>query len=150
MREVAGVAENAGGVSREVLEAADGIGQESEKLRSEVDNFLLAVRDDSRERRGYERIAGGGALATLRMPGGDEVRARLKDISPGGASLDCDLPLATGGEVSVALPSTDDTISARVVRSGVAGLAVVFRQDAVNLARIEQAMDAITAVRRAA
>jgi methyl-accepting chemotaxis protein len=46
MQEVAGVAGNAGGVSREVRESADAIGREAEKLHSKVDGFLIAVRDD--------------------------------------------------------------------------------------------------------
>ena len=48
---VVGDADTAGIVSRDVLQAADAIGQETTRLRSEVEGFLVAVRD-----------AGGGRL----------------------------------------------------------------------------------------
>jgi methyl-accepting chemotaxis protein len=48
---VVGDADTAGNVSRDVLQAADAIGQETTRLRSEVEGFLVAVRD-----------AGGGRL----------------------------------------------------------------------------------------
>jgi methyl-accepting chemotaxis protein len=51
MRDVASVADSAGGVSREVLRAADAIGDQAEKLHAEVDDFLNAVRGDTRNRR---------------------------------------------------------------------------------------------------
>lgn len=78
------------------------------------------------------------------------MRAPLKDLSRGGASLDCASHLAAGHEVSVVLPGTDDAIAARAVRSGAGGLALVFRQDAAHMARVDQVLDALTAVSRAA
>jgi methyl-accepting chemotaxis protein len=150
MREVAGVAGNAGGVSRQVLRAADTIGCEAEKLRSEVTDFLLAVRDDIQERRRYERIPGRGTVASLRLPGREPISAVLKDLSRGGASLQCDLTLAVGDEVGVELPDAGGAITARAVRSGGGLLAVVFHQDAADPARVDRALDALTIASKAA
>jgi methyl-accepting chemotaxis protein len=146
MREVAGVADHAGGVSHEVLEAAGRIGHEAETLRSEVTDFLVAVGDDIGERRRYERIPGGGASVSLRVPGKDAIRAALKDLSRGGASVVCDLRLAAGDNVDIDLPNAGGPVAARVVRSGGGILALVFHQDATDLERIDRALDALTNV----
>jgi len=150
MEQVAGVADTAGGVSREVLEAADTIGREATNLRSEVDNFLATVRDDSQDRRRYERVAGRSAPVGIIVPGGTASRGTLKDLSRGGAAVVCDLTLLVGAEIDIELPNAGGAITARVVRSGGGTLAVVFHQDAAALARIDRALDAIAVKREAA
>jgi methyl-accepting chemotaxis protein len=150
MREVAGVAETAGGTSHEVLGAADTIGREADKLRSEVGDFLLAVRDDIQERRRYERVSGRGRSVRLFVPGREAITTRLNDLSRGGAALACDLQLTVGDEVGIELPDADGAIAARVVRSGAGILAVVFHQDATDLARLDRVLDALTNAQKAA
>ena len=73
--------------SREVQEAADAIGQEADKLLSEVDEFLVALCDETGDKRGYERVPGQGASVLLRIPGQAPARFVLRDISRGGAAL---------------------------------------------------------------
>jgi methyl-accepting chemotaxis protein len=94
MQDVAGVADKAGGVGYEVQDAADGIGRESERLLSEVDDFLVAIRSGSGERRSYERIPGDGASVTLRVAGQPATRATLRDLSRGGVAVLSDLDLS--------------------------------------------------------
>jgi methyl-accepting chemotaxis protein len=57
MAEVVRVADGAGGASRAVLKGADVIGHLAETLQTEVDRFLVAVRETN-ERRRYERTDG--------------------------------------------------------------------------------------------
>ncbi len=47
MQQLTAVADDAGGLSREVLQAAADIGQNAETLRAEVDRFLAATAEDS-------------------------------------------------------------------------------------------------------
>ncbi len=89
MQSVAGLADGAGRVSQEVLQAATTIGAEAGKLRVEVDQFLAAVNDDTGERRGYERVGGNGATATLRVGGRPPRQVTLSDLSRTGAALVC-------------------------------------------------------------
>jgi methyl-accepting chemotaxis protein len=56
MGQVVMVADNAGTVSKDVLAGAAAIGREAATLRTEVDQFLTAVRQDTTEER---RIANG-------------------------------------------------------------------------------------------
>ena len=150
MEHVVTVADSAGEASRDVSAGAQGIGQEAETLRNEVDQFLPAVKDDSGERRRYERIAGNGAMVGLRTRGRDPVRATLRDVSRGGAALACDWTLAAGTNVEVDLPEAGGSVTARVVRCGNGSMAVVFSGEPAVLARIDRAMDALPRLRRAA
>jgi methyl-accepting chemotaxis protein len=150
MEDVAGVADKAGGVSRDVQEAADGIGQEAEKLLSEVNGFLVALKDETGDKRGYERVPGQGASVLLRIPGQTPARVVVRDISRGGVVLLCDLSPAVGSEVGIELPNTGAAITARVTRSGNGVLALVFPHDTEELARIDRALETLTVRRQAA
>jgi PilZ domain len=86
--------------------------------------------------------AGLGGLAPLHVA--------VRDLSRGGAALECDVPLSVGVEVDVELPQSDHAVTGRVVRSEAGVLAVSFHQDPVALARIEVALDPISAARLAA
>jgi len=143
MEEVSGVAENASGVSREVLEAATDVGGQAETLRAEVDHFLVAVRDDTGERRHYERVAGRNVAAILRTSGREPTQASLQNLSRSGAALVCDLSLPPGAEVEVELPEHGIKLPARVVRAHDGALAVVFRQDPATLAKADRAIDGL-------
>jgi len=57
MQEVVGVADEAGSVSQEVLQAAAAIGQEAKTLRVKVDQFLIAVRDETGNLQQSQRLA---------------------------------------------------------------------------------------------
>ncbi|CAH2603588.1 HAMP domain-containing protein [Rhodovastum atsumiense] len=150
MRKMVGVSDQAGAVSHEVLQAAQGIGEEAARLRSEVDQFLAAVRDDSGTRRRYERISGNGTTTTLSANGRGPASVEVHDISRSGIALACDWRLPPGAEVSLAFPAAGGPIIARVVRAGEGGMALLFRQDAESLARIDRVIVAIGGGRQAA
>jgi methyl-accepting chemotaxis protein len=140
MEHVVSVAEDAGNASREVLSGAASIGGEAETLRREVDQFLLAIRSDTGDRRRYERIPGNGAGVTVQALDRD-AKATLRDLSRGGASLYSDWNLPVGTPVAVTLPSADGVANGRVVRSDGRELAIVFASDPANLARVDRAME---------
>ncbi|MFL5282544.1 MAG: hypothetical protein ACJ8AW_16540 [Rhodopila sp.] len=58
--------------------------------------------------------------------------------------------LAAGTEVTIKLANAGGPISARVVHGDDKGLALVFRQDAEALARVDHALAQFMPVRRAA
>jgi hypothetical protein len=101
MRTVADLAAGAGQVSQDVSRAATAIGQEAATFRVDVDQFLTAIRDDTRERRGYERVSGHGATVELRLPGAPGLRVVLEDLSRGGAALRYERTLAIGSQVGL-------------------------------------------------
>ena len=153
MRDVCSAAEQSGTISHTVLSAADQVANQSDGLRQEVDHFLNAVRvsQGNEERRRYERVAGAGASVQLRCGTHGTGSATLRDISLGGASLACEWPCDVGAEVLLALPGGSDMASARIVDSRDGTLAVAFRQEAANLARVTRAVEALTrSTRRAA
>jgi methyl-accepting chemotaxis protein len=149
MEHVVEVADTAGNTSRDVLSGAANIGRESETLRNEVAQFLVVVRSDTGERRRYERVSGNGTTVTLRAHGRD-VRAVLRDLSRGGASLGCELSLAAGLMVELDLPNAGGAATARVVHSDGRELGLVFGSDPANLARIDRALDALGSLSTAA
>jgi len=148
MEHVVTVAGTASTASGDVLGAAGKIGSEAASLRVEVDQFLTAVRDDTHERRRYERMDGGGVAVTLRASG-QAGSLRLRDISRGGASLDCDWALSAGTPFEVDLPG-GGSVAGRVARSGGGQVAVVFHSDADTGRRIDRTLDMLGAGRQAA
>lgn len=150
MENVAGVAENAGAVSDKVSDAAANIAGEAETLRTEVDQFLTAVRDDTGERRRYERLPGNGTVAIIRADNRPATKSVVVDMSRGGVALECDWQLAAGSEMELDLPGAPGTVTARVVRSADNVLAVVFKQDTATLALVDKAYAMLDAGRSAA
>ena len=150
MEAVSGLADGAGKVSQEVLEAAVTIGREAGTLQTEVDQFLVAVRDDSGERRQFERLAANGAAAMLRVPGSSPLRVALKDLSGGGAAVFCDQVLAPGTTVEIELPPMSGFVSGRVAYAGGGALGIVFQRDASAAARIDRALEALRGTAAAA
>jgi len=144
MEHVVVVADKAGGVSRDVTDGAGEIGRQAETLRIDVDQFLAAVRSDSGERRRYERVSANQEPVTLRAQGRD-TKARLRDISRGGAALMCELVLSAGVPVEVELPGRAGKATARVVRSGEGEVVLVFQGDPANLTKVDQAITAVSA-----
>ncbi|CAH2603176.1 HAMP domain-containing protein [Rhodovastum atsumiense] len=150
MRQVVGMSDEAGTVSRQVLDAANGIGEEADKLRIEVDHFLATVRDEDGERRGDERVAGSGARVTLSTAGRAPIQVELRDISRAGAAVLSAWVPHPGTEVGLDLPGAGGAIAGRAVRSDSGVLGLVFRQDAENLARLDRAIAALGTTRLAA
>jgi len=58
MTEVVQTADTADHVSRTVLDGVADIGREANAMRGEIDQFLVAVRDDTGDRRRYESVRG--------------------------------------------------------------------------------------------
>ena len=148
MRHVVAVSEDAGAASEQVLTAAAGIGREAARLQVEVDQFLAAVRDDSGNRRRYERLPGSGAKVTMSAAGRGPVSVMIQDISRGGIAVACDWRLPAGTEVQVEVSGTP--IGARVVRADGSGVGLVFQQDPDSLARIDRALEPFEGTRQAA
>ena len=151
MEHVVTVADQAGGVSRDVLAGAGEIGREAENLHTEVDQFLAAVRDDTtEERRRYERQDVSGVMVILQSKGHPSSRFALRNVSRGGAALACDWTLAAGTAVEVELPEAGGAVHGRVVRCDGGELAVVFSSEPGALARIDRALAALPRTRLAA
>jgi methyl-accepting chemotaxis protein len=151
MEHVVAVADKAGGASRDVLTGAADIGREAETLRTEVDQFLAAVRDDGKdERRRYERIATSGLSVGVQCKGHPAARAELRNVSRGGALLASDWALPAGAPLEVELPGTGGPVPARVVRGGGGELAVVFSAEPHALTRIDRFLATVPQERRAA
>jgi len=144
MQEVLSASEHTDAASGKMLAGADEVGLHADTLRGEVAHFLQAVAStNAEERRSYERIAGNGAEAVLRVPGGATQRVAIIDISRGGVSLRCDWWAEAGTEVQIELPGADGAVGARTVRSKDGLLGLAFRQNEVMLRRVDQALAAL-------
>ncbi len=136
-------ADLAGGVSRNILAEANGIGSEAERLRQEVEQFLKSVQADSHERRRFERISGRGVTATLQVNGATISRMVIQDISQSGIALRHAGVVPLGHEVEVDLPDAGGSVSGRVMRSGAGVLALAFSEDGTTFARLERALASV-------
>ena len=146
MHDVASVSETTEVASQTVQQNCDEVGRTADVLRSELTQFLEAIaKTDDADRRRYERISGAGNMAVLRVPGGQELRAAIADISRGGVVLRTDWWAAAGTEVQVVLPAGSSAVTARTVRSQNGGLALAFRQDEAMLRRVDAALEQISA-----
>ena len=149
MEQVVSASDTAGNLSRDVLTGAADIGSEAQKLRTEVDQFLAAVREETTdERRRYERTPVNGVMVGMKVQGRPAARAELRNMSRGGAAMASDWAVSAGTELEVDLPNGGGTVTARVVRSGGGELAVVFSAETQALAKIDRALATLT--RRAA
>ena len=146
MQEVSAIAEQTDAASAKVLSGATEVGQNAETLRAEMTQFLEAMAHvGDEERRGYERVPGGGAKALLRAPGHPDQSVAILDISRGGAALQCDWPLSVGSEVQVAFDGADNPVGARTVRCKGGILALTFRQDEAALRRVDNVLNQLAA-----
>ncbi|HUB48991.1 MAG TPA: methyl-accepting chemotaxis protein [Acetobacteraceae bacterium] len=151
MEHVVTVADNAGRISRDVLDGAAEIGHEAETLRTEVGHFLTAVRDEaSGERRRYQRISVHGVTVGLQAKGRPAEHVAVRDISRGGAAMACDWTLPVGTPLEVELPGGEGWVPARTVRSGGGEIGIVFSADPTVLARIDRTLASLTPERAAA
>jgi len=150
MAHLVAVADNAGDASRHVQAGSTGIGREADTLKSQVEQFLEAVRSGNDERRRFERQQANGASAELRAPGQIATRAAINDMSRGGVALRYQGVLPAGSEVAIDLPGAGGALTGRVVRAADGILAVAFAEDAATLARVDRAIATLTAARSAA
>jgi methyl-accepting chemotaxis protein len=144
MAHVVAIADDAGGASRDVLAGAAQIGSEAETLRTEVDQFLAAVREENDGRQRYQRVGGNGTRVGIQAKDHPPARATLRDISRGGATLDCELSLPPGTSLEVELPGNGGTIPARVVRCAGGTLVAVFSAEPAILTLIDRCLDALS------
>jgi methyl-accepting chemotaxis protein len=149
MERVVGAAVSAGAASREVLAGAAGIGSEAEILQGKVEAFLLAVRNDNEERRRHERVAGNNATATLKISGQQDTRVVIKNMSRGGMAVAC-RSIPVGTEVDIELVGAGGPIHGRMNRAEGGLGAIVFRDDAATLERVDRALKGLIAARAAA
>ena len=149
MEHVVEVADGAGTASRDVLAVSSSIGREAETLRVEVDQFFAAVRDDSGERRRYERVDAKEAVATLRASG-HSAQVRVMNVSRGGALVACDWPLAAGTSFEIELPTAGGGVTGRVAHCSKGSLGLIFSSDPAMLARVDRVLDALRSRRAAA
>ncbi|MGY2049904.1 PilZ domain-containing protein [Methylobacterium sp. JK268] len=91
-----------------------------EKIASQLTWLLNRASLGLPEDRRHERVVPRQAAVTLRLDGGDEIPARLIDVSLSGAAIACDLPLPIDAPVTVG------RTPCRVVRQFKGGLAVEF------------------------
>ncbi len=143
MTEVVEAADHAGNVSRTVLAEVAAIGREAKAMRTEIDHFLVAVRENDDDRRRHERVPGGGAMVTVRVAGHADRSAALHDLSTGGAAIVGDWPLEIGQKIEVALPNNGGLVSANVVRRKGQLVSVLFDEDEVTAARVGPAVEAL-------
>ena len=137
MAEFAEAADQATGLGRDVLQAAERSGREAEALRGELDSFLEAMRAND-DRRSFERVPMGGAAVDVLLADGTAQPARLADLSLGGAGMDCTLAAPPGTRVTLRFPGFEGTAPGRVVRCEGGRLACALRQDAATRALIQQ------------
>jgi len=149
MENVAAAAGSAGQTSTVVLTATDRISGDAERLRTEVGQFLAAVRADENERRLYERLSGHDLPVTL-IHQGRERRAALRTISRGGASLAIDWDLSSGAPIELELPQGAGKVTGHVVRREGGEIALVFAGEATELARINAVLAMLSARNQAA
>jgi methyl-accepting chemotaxis protein len=129
---------------RRVLDASREVEQESRMLGSELDAFLVAIRD-LQQRRKYERIDGRALAATVSGAHG-EAASRIADIGRGGVALRGPFAaVAAGVAVRIQLPGAPTPVAARLIRHTEDGAAFAFRQDPESLALIDRVLETIGA-----
>ena len=149
MRHVVDLAGDAGVASQGVLESSSDMGREAGKLRLEVDQFLAAVRGNIDERRRHERIDARGAAAALRTQA-QTGQVVLRNMSRGGALLECAWSLAAGEPFDIDLPGAGAPVTGRVVRSTPETLAVMFDATPANMTCIDRVLAALVGYQAAA
>ena len=150
MEDVLTIAQETDIASRSVLTAADDVGVTADTLRTEVNDFLAAIkRDEGDDRRVYSRVPGLGTVVTLNLQGHSEAQTVVKDISRGGIALACSTTAPPGTNAEVVLPGGGKA-EGRIVRSENGLLTLAFRQDPATLGLLDRVIDAITLRARSA
>ena len=134
---------------RDAAEAAE-IGTETIKLRSEVEHFLSAVKDDASDRRQTERIAGNGVTVTLRVPGTASATTTIHDLSRAGIAVRYSGAVEVGQDVEIELPDSAGAVTGRVIRATHGVVAIHFSEQPIMLARADKAFASMSAGLKAA
>ncbi len=151
MGHVVEVADQAGQASRTILGDSNEVSSASEKLRLEVEQFLNAVQSDTGDRRRFERIAGNGVTAMLRLTGKPAVKLVIGDLSRGGVGLRQDGAVEEVGKpAEVDLPEAGGPVTGRVIRVERGMISIVFGDDPATLARVDRALASLSSARKAA
>jgi hypothetical protein len=146
--DVASMAEQNSELGDTLLTAADKVAQSSETLRNEIDVFLVSMRDESADRRRYERVPCGEAEAILLIgEHGARQTVRLHDISFSGAGMtSVSGSPVIGDPIMITLPQADTAVTGRIARldesSGLVG--IVFRQDSATQATVRSVVNRFT------
>ena len=132
MQSLSEIARTSGAAGRAVLDAADGVRNQAGTLRSEVDQFLVAIRVGDDERRGYERVptpmlSVGTRHGAIELSGVSAV-----NMSRGGILLAVDLKCPNGTDVEISFPQARRKIMGRIARHDVGQTAIVFHQNAAT------------------
>jgi methyl-accepting chemotaxis protein len=142
-------ANGVGTASRDLLAGTVGIGHEAGMLQTRVDEFLASVREDSGERRRFERIAANGVKATLSIGGDKAIAAAVRDISRTGMSV-TSKPLPIGAQVDIELGNAGGVISGKVLRAENGIVAIAFREDPIIRTRVDRVLAGLAAAMAAA
>ena len=110
-----------------VTEAAGTVADQAATLRTDVDQFLTAMREWQEERRGFCREAVQFGVTVTSSRGVQS--APVLDMSESGIGLGTDLGLEGGALVNVTLPGEADPVAARVVFGQDGRTGLVFRTD---------------------
>ncbi len=152
MEEVCLVVEASDTTSRTVSAEASEISSTSERLRSEMDQFLKTMAnptDDDRRR--YERLAGAGLRLAFQAGPLAGKSVPVRDLSRGGVAVLTDWAAPAGDAASMVFDGVSVAAVGRVIRAQEGVLALAFAQDPANLAIVDRALARLeTAVLRAA
>ncbi len=144
MVQVVASADQAGLASQQVLVSTAAIGDEASTLRTEINRFLAAVRADSSDRRRFERLTTNRVTATLHRNGQPPVRVLLRDLSEGGAAIQCEQFIAIGTEITIDLPDAGGPVVGCVMRIEKDLLGINFREDQAVRMNAKRAMQALS------
>lgn len=151
MSHVVRVADDAGSASQVVLVGAKEIEHETDVLRAEVNNFLVTIRTDAKERRQFERFQLRSASASLRVAGKEAITIAIENISEGGIAFQCALAIAPGTDMVIDFGRNVGTASGRVIRDNGRGrFSAEFKEDAQTRAIVASAVQDLAVDRIAA
>jgi hypothetical protein len=155
MAEAAEAAEEARFTSSEVWYAAGNVGQEAETLGREFDHFLLSMRDETSEKRAFQRVPCNDAPVVLHLPDDGTAQGVLIDISRGGLAMkavatDMVATLASGTAIKVTLPDGLGDVALRVVRVEAGQIGFVACQTTETCEIMDKAVGYFATIRKAA
>ncbi|WP_051340583.1 bacteriohemerythrin [Azospirillum halopraeferens] len=129
---VSSTSREAGSMSAQVLNDANQVADEIERLRTRL---IETLRNSSAgDRREHQRVAAG--LATVVDDQGRRVSTHLKDVSMGGALLEVKLDVPRGERLTLTLENEPGTFPGEVVAVSPKGTHIKFLLDAAARARL--------------
>jgi len=120
-----------------LFDAAAELTEQTRHLKEDIEQFLTAS-STLEDRRSHQRYGTDLPVALRRLDahGSDRAPARLRNISHGGAALDCALKLSAGDEVEL-LDLARLPIRGRVVETHPSQVRIQFRHDPATAAEVE-------------